>query len=128
MASLTAQALPDHAFDPAALRGQPAMVIFVTPTCPHCAVELPRARDAAKAAGAKLVAVFVSGTRERASAVVASTHFTDPALFDDGTLRDRYAVKSVPYTLVLGRDGHARDAFVGEQDESTLEAAIADAR
>jgi len=49
-------------------------------------------------------------------------------LIDDGTLRHRYDVTSVPYTLVLRPDGRANDAFIGKQDEATLQGALADAR
>jgi hypothetical protein len=45
-------------------------------------------------------------------------------MVDDGALLRRYKIKSVPYTLVLGPDGNARDAFIGEQATSTLKDAI----
>jgi hypothetical protein len=34
----------------------------------------------------------------------------------------------VPYTLILGPDGHAHEAFRGLQDEGTLRDALADAK
>ena len=34
-------------------------------------------------------------------------------------LRRKYGVRAVPYTLVLGADGHAREALRGAQDEGT---------
>jgi thiol:disulfide interchange protein len=60
--------------------------------------------------------------------VVASTRFPGVALLDDGALRTRYEIRGVPYTLVLGADGHARRALLGEQDEATLTDALAAAR
>jgi thiol-disulfide isomerase/thioredoxin len=126
-ASLTAPALGDP-LDTASLLGKPTLVVFVSPTCPHCVAELPLAQEAARAADANIVAVFVVGKREHAAGVVATTKFTGPVLLDDGTLRRRYAVTSVPYTLVLRGDGRASDAFVGKQEEATLADAIADAR
>jgi acyl-CoA synthetase (AMP-forming)/AMP-acid ligase II len=84
--------------------------------------------DAARAAGASIVAVFVVGQRENATGVVQTTKFGGPVLIDDGTLRKRYAVTSVPYTLVLRPDGSASDAFLGQQDAATLQDALADAR
>jgi thiol-disulfide isomerase/thioredoxin len=125
--SLTLPALGDQ-LDTASLLGKPTLVVFVSPTCPHCLETLPRAQDAARASDANVVAVFVVGQRENAAGVVQATRFAGPVLIDDGTLRHRYGVTAVPYTLVLRPDGRANDAFVGTQDESTLQDAIADAR
>lgn len=126
-ASLTVESIGAH-FDPASVKGKPSLVLFVTPTCPHCRVEIPRAAAAAHAQAANVVAVFVAGTAQNATGVLAAADYVGPALIDDGTLRKRYHITSVPYTLVLGADGHARDALIGEQDESTLREALADAR
>ena len=125
--SLTLPALGDP-LETSSLLGKPTLVVFVSPTCPHCIAELPLAQDAARASDANIVAVFVVGKRENAAGVVQTTKFTGPVLVDDGTLRRRYEVKSVPYTLILRPDGHANDAFLGKQDEATLRDAIADAR
>jgi thiol-disulfide isomerase/thioredoxin len=127
-ATLTVESVGASKLDPASLHGKPSLVLFVTPTCPHCLVTIPRAAAAAQAQGANVVAVFVAGRAQNAIGVIASTKFPGPVLVDDGTLTKRYGVKSVPYTLVLGPDGHARDAFIGEQDESTFRDALADAR
>lgn len=126
-ASLTVESI-GNAFDPASIKGKPSLVVFMTPTCPHCRVQLPRAAAAAEAEGANIVAVFVAGKAENATGVLAEAKFTGPALVDDGSLSKRYRIKSVPYTLVLGANGHARDAFIGEQEESTLRDALSDAR
>jgi len=126
-ASLTLPALGDP-LETSSLLGKPTLVVFVSPTCPHCIAELPLAQDAARAADANLVAVFVAGKRENAAGVVATTKFSGPVLIDDGTLRTRYDITSVPYTLVLRPDGSASDAFLGKQDAATLQGALADAR
>lgn len=120
--------LDGSAFDPKMLAGKPALVLFVSPTCPHCLATIPRAAAAAKAAGDPVVAVFVIGKAANATPVVSKLAFPGPALIDDGTLRKQYAVHAVPYIVVLGPDGHARAAYLGEQSESTLEDALADAK
>lgn len=127
-ASLTAPTIAARAFDPASIKGKPTLVLFVSPTCPHCLKTLPVAAEAARAEGANAVAVFVVGKAENATGVLAQTHFTGPALIDDGTLRRRYAIDQVPTTLVLGPDGHARDEYIGEQDADCLRGAISRAR
>ena len=126
-ASLTLPALGDP-LETTSLLGKPTLVVFVSPTCPHCVAELPLAQHAAETSDANIVAVFVVGKRDNALGVVQTTKFAGPVLFDDGTLRHEYDIKSVPYTLVLRSDGHASDAFLGEQDEATLKDAIAAAR
>ncbi len=126
--TLRAPTVAGATFDPHSLRGKPSLVLFVSPTCPHCVAELPAAQNAAHDKDANVVAVFIVGKAENAKGVLTHTRFEGPALIDDGTLRRRYGVRSVPYTLVLGADGHAREQFHGGQGESTLADALADAR
>lgn len=125
--TLVAPTVGEAVFDPATLTGKPAVVMFVSPTCGHCLVEIPRAQSAAKAAGAGIVAVFVAGNADAAIEAAKKAGYTGPILVDDGTLRAKYAVKAVPYTLVLKADGTAHAAFRGEQDEATIADALADA-
>ena len=127
-ATLTAPSIGAHVFDPQSLKGKPSLVMFVTPTCSHCLATIPRGAAAAEKQGANLVAVFVAGNKANAEGVVSHAKFPGTALIDDGTLRRKYNIRGVPYLLVLGADGHAREAFRGEQDESTLSDALADAK
>ncbi len=126
--TLRAPTVAGTAFDPHSLRGKPSLVLFVSPTCPHCIKELPEAQLAARKNDANVVAVFIAGKAENAKGVLDHTKFEGVALVDDGTLRRKYGIRSVPYTLVLGADGHAREQFRGGQGEDTLADAIADAR
>jgi thiol-disulfide isomerase/thioredoxin len=109
------------------LRGKPGIVMFVTPTCPHCLATIPHAIEAASGQNATVTAVFVAGTEDNAKGVIEHTKFPGEWMVDDGALTRRYAIKSVPYILVIGRDGVAREAFLGEQDTSTLKDALASA-
>lgn len=127
-ATLTAPSIGAHSFDPASLKGKPSLVMFVTPTCPHCIATIPRGAAAAQAQGANVVAVFVAGNKSNAEGVVSHAKFPGTALIDDGTLRRKYNIRGVPYSLVLGPDGRAREAFRGEQEESTFRDALADAK
>ena len=127
-ATLTAPSVGAHSFDPASIKGKPSLVMFVTPTCQHCLATIPRGIAAATAENANLVAVFVAGNKQNAEGVVSHTKFPGVALVDDGTLRRKYNIKGVPYSLVLGADGRAREAFRGEQEEATFREALSDAR
>jgi thiol-disulfide isomerase/thioredoxin len=119
-ATLTVPSLTGDLLDTKSLEGKSTLLLFVTPSCVHCLATIPNAIAAAHQKNANVAAVFVAGTRDRAQRVIDQLKFPGPALFDDGTLRSRYHVDSVPYILVLGPDGHAKDALEGEQTTSTL--------
>jgi thiol-disulfide isomerase/thioredoxin len=128
-AALALPTVADATFDPATLKGKPTLLVFASPTCGYCFKELPIAQTAAGAENANVVAVFIAGARPQAAAMVERAKFTATALVDSsGGLRDKYDIKAVPYLLVLGADGQAREAFRGEQDEQTLRSALASAR
>ena len=128
-AALSLPTVADAAFDPATLKGKPTLVMFASPTCGYCFKELPIAQTAASAEGANVVAVFIAPTKQQAAQMIENAKFTSPALVDlSGGLRKKYDIKAVPYLLVLGPDGRAREAFRGEQDEQTLRTALASAR
>lgn len=128
-ASLAIPTTTDTTFDPTTLKGKPTLVMFASPTCGHCMVELPSAQKAAAAENANMVAVFIVGNKKHASSVAKSKGLTGPVLVDeDGALRKKYNIRGVPYTVVLGTDGRAREAYRGEQGEETLREALADAR
>lgn len=118
----------DAPFDAQALRGKPTLVVFASPVCRYCMAELPLAEKAAAAENGNLVAVFIVGGKKHAASIKKSKQMSAPFLVDEGgTLRDKYQIKGVPFTVVLGADGKARSAFRGEQDEDTLREALADA-
>ena len=131
-ASLGWPSIGAMSFDPQSLKGKPSLVMFVTPTCPHCLATIPRAAAAAKAKGANVVAVFVAGQKQNVEGVVSHAKFTGVALVPEKAgqkeLIDKFQIKGVPYALVLGPDGVAREAFRGEQQESTFAAALDSAR
>jgi thiol-disulfide isomerase/thioredoxin len=128
-AALALPTTSDASFDPTTLKGKPTLVLFASPSCGYCFKELPVAQAAAAAENANVVAVFIVGAKPQAAAMIERAKFTAPALIDSsGSLRNQYDIKAVPYLLVLGPDGKARDAFRGEQDEQTLRSALASAR
>ncbi|CAN5690059.1 hypothetical protein BH11MYX1_BH11MYX1_19990 [soil metagenome] len=128
LATLTIPSIAGDQLDTQSLTGKPSLVLFVTPTCVHCLATIPHAIEAAHQRDANVVVIFVSGDADRAQRVAQQLKFPGPVLLDDGTLRKEYRIDSVPYTLVLGGDGHATDAFTGEQATSTLARALAAAK
>ncbi len=128
LSTLTIPSIAGDQLDLQSLTGKPTLLLFVSTTCVHCLTTIPNAMGAAQYKGANLVAIFVSGDAKAAEHVVEQTKFSGPVLLDDGSLRKAFEIESVPYTLVLGRDGHATDAFTGEQDTATLANALASAK
>lgn len=109
-------------YDPAALAGKPAIVMFWRTGCKYCLNELPSVAKAAAAHDAAAIAVMINGSQGAARRLAQD--FRGTILVDDGTLRERYDVRKVPYTLILRPDGTAARAFLGEQSEATLAAAV----
>lgn len=128
-ASLDLPTIDDTTFDPGVLRGKPTLVVFASPTCPHCNATLPVAERAATAENANLVAVYLVGNAQHARGVTSHAQFDAPVLLDPGgVLRKRYDIRAVPYLLVLDAKGHATTALRGEQTETALRDALASAR
>ena len=111
-------------FDPATLRGKPALVVFWRPGCPHCLAELPDAARAARERGVTAVAVQVAGKPEAARVALERAGWDGLTLVDDGRLVQGLAIRGVPYTLVLRPDGTAARAFVGRESYDTLASAL----
>jgi thiol-disulfide isomerase/thioredoxin len=127
-ASLTLPTITSETFDPSVLRGKPAIVVFAWPTCGHCSKEIPIAQRVADSENASLVVVYTQGGTKHAASVAKSLGVTGTVLVDNGTLKTKYDVKAVPYTLVLDGDGEAVRAYLGAQDEDTLRSGVASAR
>lgn len=123
------QATEDKIFDPGALRGKPTLVMFASPSCGFCAKELPIAHKLTTAEGVNMAVVYVKAKKPAALAAAKAGGYDGVVLLDnDGTLSRKYEIQGVPFTLILGADGHATKAFRGLQEEDTLRSAIADAR
>src|SRR5262245_33949791 len=75
-ATLALPSVGAFSFDPASLKGKPSLVMFVTPTCPHCLATIPRGLAAAQAEGANVVAVFVAGNKSNAEGVISHAKYT----------------------------------------------------
>ncbi len=121
--ALAVPTLDGDTFDPTTLRGKPVVLMFWRVGCQYCMDELPIVAKVARDQGAVAIAVLVAGSK--ASAKEIAKDFDGIVLVDDGTLRKRYEITKVPYTLVLRGDGTAARAILGEQSEATLSDAVA---
>lgn len=127
-ARLAIPTMAGPAFDPATLRGKPALVVFWRPGCPHCVAELPDAARAARDRGITAVAVQVSGKPDAARVVLDRAGWDGLTLVDDGQLVQGLKIRAVPLTLVLRGDGTAAHALLGRQSYDQLASALASVR
>lgn len=126
--TLPAKTFDGKPFDLATLKGKPSIVMFASPGCGHCKHEMPLAQSAAKAKDANAVVVFVAGTPIHAEQAAKQVGFTGTVMLDDGTLKQKYGITGVPYTVITKPDGTAETAFAGTAGESALASALDDAR
>lgn len=124
-AKLTLPTAAGTPYDPAALDGKPAVVVFWRPGCPHCRDELPEVAQVCKDKGATAVAVQVAEAPASGLRVLEGMKWEGVALVDDGTVRKDLKITKVPWTLVLRPDGTAARAYIGAQSYDTLAGAIA---
>jgi hypothetical protein len=115
-------------FDPATLRGTPAIVVLFQPSCRYCIDELPIVSRLAAAAGVRAIAIHVRGDLARSRRLLDQLAFDGIALVDDGSVLAAWKVRGVPYTLYLDRAGIARRAYAGSQTEATLRDALSTIR
>lgn len=127
-AKLTVNTAAGEAFDPAALDGKPAVVVFWRPGCPHCRDELPDVAQVCKDKGCTAVAVQVAEAPPSGLRVLEGMKWDGVALVDDGTLRKDLKITKVPWTLVLRPDGTAARSYIGRQSYDTLAGAVAAAK
>jgi thiol-disulfide isomerase/thioredoxin len=73
----------------------------------------------------RFYAVNVRDTPDKVKAYLASAGLTVPVLLDlDGGVGDDYEARSIPLTVIIGRDGVVVDALVGVHPEADLRAAL----
>lgn len=101
------------------------LVVFWSPTCPHCRAELPRLeafnREKAEELNIKIIGFaaqpedrdpeFFKGTK----GLIEKLGVTFPNIPDYGTkFQDLYKVKGVPSMFIIGLDGRIEHAISGE--------------
>jgi peroxiredoxin len=134
--------------DPASLKGKPAPAIALkTPDgkdmaladmkgkvvlvdtwatwCPPCRASLPHVQKLAadKALAQKGLVVWAVNEREtkpEVEAFMKDNQFTFTVLMDDkGAVLKSYLITGIPTTIIVGRDGSVKDAFVGYDGDAS---------
>lgn len=112
------------------LRGRVVLVNFWATWCGPCKVEMPhlnRLYTKYKSAGFELLGVNIDDDPKAAVALATRMGLTFPVLLDtDKTVTRRYALDSMPGTVLIDRDGRVRHVHKGYREgvEATYDAQI----
>jgi cytochrome c biogenesis protein CcmG/thiol:disulfide interchange protein DsbE len=111
----------------ASLRGKVVYLNFFATWCPPCNEEAPAIEGLQRQYGAKglqVVGIDVLENARKAALFRSGHHLSYPAVVDDGTLRDQYAVNGLPVHVFIDRAGVVRNVVVGELSAEDMRANV----
>jgi thiol-disulfide isomerase/thioredoxin len=120
MPALKIPLLAGGELDTAELHGQPTLVTFWASWCSACMTELPELEKIQRQNAARVVAINIEGSREKAQAVVDRQRFSFSVGLDDGELATRFGVQTIPHTLLLDAKGAIADLIDAPEPQSAL--------
>ncbi|MBL8287756.1 MAG: TlpA family protein disulfide reductase [Rubrivivax sp.] len=112
------------------LRGRVVLVNFWATWCGPCKIEMPhlnRLYEKYRGAGFVLLGVNIDEDPKQAVALATRLNLKFPVLFDtDKAVSRRYALDSMPGTVLIDRDGKVRHVHKGYREgvEATYEAQV----
>jgi thiol-disulfide isomerase/thioredoxin len=113
-----------------AYQGKAVIVTFWATWCPYCLKELPILENVQNKAGKDQMAVIAVNTEShavfrKASRVMREHMHLDLANDVSGEAQKAFGVKSLPWMVIIGRDGRVLAVHHG-YDESRLDEVVAD--
>jgi cytochrome c biogenesis protein CcmG/thiol:disulfide interchange protein DsbE len=109
------------------LAGKPIYLNFFATWCEPCNEEAPDINALQKqfaGSGLHVVGVDELESAKAAQQFIRKYHLVYPALVDEGTLEDEYAVNGLPVHVFIDRSGVIRRIVRGQMSRTEIEAAI----
>ncbi len=112
LAVSAARAAGSGALDLGSLHGRVVLVDFWASWCGPCKMSFPymeTIQSTYRSRGFSVIAVNVDHSRERADQFLAGTRRELPVVYDPhGDIAQRFGVKAMPTSFLIGRDGRTR--------------------
>ncbi len=122
--NFTLQTLDGSSVSLSDLKGQVVVLDFWATWCPPCVKSLPQLgqlHQELSGKGVKVFAVNLKEDNEKVNSFLKSKEIQVPVLLDkEGEVAEKYNVRAIPETVVIGKDGHVKKVFIGT-DEKTHE-------
>jgi len=118
----------------AEFRGRPVLIVFWNSRCPPCLDMFPRLQIAALGGDLAIVAIHTTfqDAPDQASAALQPYNLPQQQFYilrdDTGSAVRQYAVRVVPTSYFLKRDGTVSEAWTGPLPDDVLNAALAQIR
>jgi thiol-disulfide isomerase/thioredoxin/outer membrane lipoprotein-sorting protein len=112
------------------LKGSVVVLDFWATWCPPCVKSLPKLAEMDKAEPddeVKFFAINLQEDKDKVETFLQVKHIEIPVLLDEaGDVSQRYQVRSIPQTVVIGKDGKVKKVLVGvgPNTEEDLQKAI----
>ena len=106
------------------LKGKVVLLDFWATWCGPCKLSLPHLQKVADDGGLakrglQVFAVNEKDAKPLVQAFMNDNHFSFPVLLDtDGLMNEEYKIAGIPTTVIVGKDGHIKNAWIGYGDDS----------
>lgn len=95
-------------------KGKPLLINFFSTDCPSCRTELPHIQEISQRAGDRLEVLVISNDTPAALlAYLRQESITLPAAYDPGPAHRAYNVDTIPYLIVIDKEGNIQGDYVG---------------